>query len=177
MVVRRRLDLPEPGLVFVTTTALGRKRIFSKPEHGAAVLAQFVETLEYFDARCFGWVLMPSHFHAIVALDDMSRLSTFMQAFKSLSSRRIRALADTTTLSELTLNGRFALWQPRFDDFMLRNEEQFRTKLSYIHQNPVKAGLVSAEVDWKWSSAATWRDGSTGLVPVETDLGSAFQRR
>ena len=176
MVIRRRLDLSEPGLVFVTTAVHNWTRLFSVDGYGTAVLAKFAETLTFFHATCHGWVLMPSHFHAIIALDDLTRLSAFMQAFKVLSSRRIHGLADPATLSELMVNGRFSLWRPRFDDFVLRNEEQFRSKLNYIHQNPVKAGLVSREVDWNWSSASDWVGGSTGLIPVETDLGCIFRR-
>ena len=35
----------------------------------------------------------------------------------------------------------------------MRDEDHFRQAFEYIHQNPVKAGLVARPEDWRWSSA------------------------
>jgi hypothetical protein len=44
------------------------------------------------------------------------------------------------------------LWLPRFFDRALRTVGEYNEKLDYIHQNPVRAGLVSRPQDWAWSS-------------------------
>ncbi len=48
------------------------------------------------------------------------------------------------------------LWIKRFDDQVIRNEKMFWTKLKYIHNNPVKAGLVEKVEDYKYSSARNY---------------------
>ncbi len=44
------------------------------------------------------------------------------------------------------------LWQGRFFDRAWRTVKEYHEKVEYIHQNPVKAGLVSRAEDWRWSS-------------------------
>jgi putative transposase len=39
-------------------------------------------------------------------------------------------------------------------------------KLEYMHQNPVKAGLVAMPCDWPWSSARYYESGRPVGVPV-----------
>lgn len=49
-------------------------------------------------------------------------------------------------------NLKYRLWQPGFYDFNVHNEEKILEKLNYMHNNPVKAGLVSSPQDYRWSS-------------------------
>jgi len=42
--------------------------------------------------------------------------------------------------------------------------------IEYIHNNPVRRGLVSRAEDWKWSSAG-WHEGKNSLRPDPIDLG------
>jgi hypothetical protein len=69
--------------------------------------------------------------------------------------------------SPLIQRGRFSLWKPRFDDVIIISEEQMRTKLNYIHNNPVKAGLVSNPEDDRYTSAGDWLDNRPGLLPID----------
>jgi putative transposase len=49
-------------------------------------------------------------------------------------------------------NGRMALWQNRFWEHTIRDENDFERHVDYIHFNPVKHGLVSRVADWPHSS-------------------------
>jgi len=49
-------------------------------------------------------------------------------------------------------NLKYRLWQPGFYDFNIHSEEKLLEKLNYMHNNPVKAGLVLSPCDYKWSS-------------------------
>jgi REP element-mobilizing transposase RayT len=49
-------------------------------------------------------------------------------------------------------NLKYRLWQPGFYDFNVHSEEKLLEKLNYMHNNPVKAGLVSSPCDYEWSS-------------------------
>ncbi len=42
-------------------------------------------------------------------------------------------------------------------------------KTEYIHQNPVRAGLVKLPGDWHWSSYADWQEGRYGPIPVDRE--------
>jgi len=72
---------------------------------------------------------------------------------------------------KLYANGKFRLWKPRFDDLVVVSEDQFRTKLAYIHDNPVRGGLAGKAEDWPYSSAADWLGDSKGLLEIDKTFG------
>lgn len=67
-----------------------------------------------------------------------------------------------------------AIWQRRFWEHTILDEEDFEAHLDYIHFNPVKHGLVQHVVDWKWSSfrryvkeglyESDWEGGEVGRI-------------
>ena len=73
-----------------------------------------------------------------------------------LQATRKRELQDTPedTMSSKShrRNLKYRLWQPGFYDFNIHSEEKLLEKLNYMHNNPVKAGLVLSPCDYEWSS-------------------------
>jgi putative transposase len=51
------------------------------------------------------------------------------------------------------LNVSFAIWQGSLTDHRIRDLQDYEQHRSYIHQNPVKAGLVDAPELFPYSSA------------------------
>ena len=45
-----------------------------------------------------------------------------------------------------------AVWQRRYWEHVIRDDEDLDRHLDYIHYNPVKHGLVGTPIDWPWSS-------------------------
>jgi len=50
------------------------------------------------------------------------------------------------------------VWHREYWDRFIRNERHFQQVVEYIHQNPVKAGLVERPEQWPWSSACTMEE-------------------
>ncbi len=48
--------------------------------------------------------------------------------------------------------GEAAIWQRRFWEHVIRDQNDLDRHIEYIHYNPVKHGLVERVVDWPWSS-------------------------
>ncbi len=87
------------------------------------------------------WVLMPDHFHIIISSPNHYPdvlVKRFKLKYRSLYQSR-------TGYSD-------RLWQHRFWDHIIRNEEDLQRRFDYIHYNPVKHGLSGKTVAWKWSS-------------------------
>lgn len=105
------------------------------------VLTLFEEQLNRY--RLLSFVIMPNHVHAILHIDSSSNLREAMKQIKGVSARRINAVAGRT--------GR--LWQPEYFDRLIRDHEHFERTQSYIHWNPVKAGLCEAPERYTYSSA------------------------
>jgi putative transposase len=167
MPVLRLKGITGPGLAFVTTTVIDWLPIFKSQQLAKAVAQQLGETASMQDVSIAGYVVMPSHVHSLVGLKDFAKLSSFVKAFKSLSARRLRQFDLESYRDQLYRMGQFRLWKRRFDDVIIVSEEQFRTKLRYIHENPMKAGLVKDVLGWEFSSARSWllnEPGETNIV-------------
>ena len=61
--------------------------------------------------------------------------------------------------------GERAIWQRRFWEHLIRDDEDFRRHVEYCYINPVKHGLVSRVRDWPHSSFH--RDVRAGLFPED----------
>ena len=57
------------------------------------------------------------------------------------------------------------IWQPRFWEHTIRNEEDYRRHVDYIYVNPLKHGYVGKVSDWPYSTFH--RDVAEGLYPVD----------
>ena len=152
MVIRKRLNIEGPALVFVTTTTQNWIPYFNNDEIATIVLKQLRETIEYYDVSLVSYVLMPTHLHVLLGFKQVKLLSKFMQSFKILSSKAVKTYL-VENKKEIISNEPFRFWKPRFDDLIIQSDKQFRIKMEYIHNNPVKAGLVPIASDWQYSSA------------------------
>jgi putative transposase len=70
------------------------------------------------------------------------------------------------------------IWQHRFWDHIIRDAEDYRRHLDYIHYNPVKHGLVKSPYEHRLSSLHQWArrgyyDRSWGLADVP-DFDEAY---
>jgi putative transposase len=90
------------------------------------------------------WVLVPDHFHALVTCGEFA-IYDVMYDFKLRYRYKYEARFGS---------GR--IWQHRFWDHIIRDEEDFLHHLDYIHFNPVKHGLAQAPGDYQHSSFREW---------------------
>ncbi|MCK5127383.1 MAG: transposase [candidate division Zixibacteria bacterium] len=135
------------------------------------ITEQITETASFFDTSVVGYVVMPSHVHMLIGMPDMSLLSKCIQSFKSITARRLLGALKESS-STLSCSSRpHKLWKRRFDDVIITSELQFRRKLQYIHDNPVKAGFVKESIDWEYSSARSWILGEPGLITIDRKYG------
>jgi putative transposase len=94
--------------------------------------------------RLFSWVVMPNHVHALLEIFEDFLLCEVLQSWKSYTSKEANRLLEKS--------GRF--WEPEYFDRFIRNSRHFECAVRYIHENPVRAGLVSTPEEWEFSSAA-----------------------
>lgn len=102
---------------------------------------------------------MPSHMHLLILINGQ-RLPDFMRDFKKFVAQQ--------SMKNLGILDR-PIWQEGYDRQVIYSEEAFRTKVEYIHNNPVKQGLVRQAHDWIWSSAAAYAGDLNGPLSVWKD--------
>jgi putative transposase len=96
-----------------------------------------------------------------------------VHGWKRISSYRIRrwyAAEAPRYFNGFGQGDRF--WQPKYYAFQIYELRKLEQKLAYIHENPVRAGLVARAVDWRWSSARWYFEQRSVGVPLHwVDIG------
>jgi putative transposase len=98
-------------------------------------------------------VVLPDHLHCIWTLPKGDAdFSTRWRLIKSNFSRQVRIAGRPDSVRRWEKNDSHKVWQNRFWEHCIRNEDDFERHFDYVHYNPVKHGLVDSPRDWKYSS-------------------------
>jgi putative transposase len=100
-------------------------------------------------------VLLPDHLHAIWTLppqdaDFSTRFSVVKKSFTGQWLRQGGQEADVTDSRKR--NRRRGIWQRRFWEHTIRDQQDLTNHLNYIHYNPVKHGMASCPHAWPYST-------------------------
>jgi len=96
-------------------------------------------------------VILPDHLHCIWTLPNGD--SDFSTRWNLLKGHFSRSIEKGERISQSRLNRRErGLWQRRFWDHLLRDQDDYNKHVDYIHWNPVKHGCVHRVADWPYSS-------------------------
>ena len=97
------------------------------------------------------WVVLPDHMHAIWTLpeEDSDYSGRWRDIKKSFSKSlpKIEYVSSTRTMRDER-----GIWQRRFWEHTIRDENDFQRHMDYIHYNPVKHGLVETVKEWPYST-------------------------
>jgi type I restriction enzyme R subunit/putative DNA methylase len=106
------------------------------------------------------WCVMPNHVHVLFQPKPGWTMSKIVASWKSFTGRRISEYQKarlepgepTAGLAGLQ-PGSSSVWHREYWDRYIRDQAHYVNVVKYIHENPVKAGLVADACDWRWSSA------------------------
>jgi putative transposase len=146
---------------FITTVTRVRGAWFTQEKVCRYLLELFEGYREKFELTCFGYVLMPDHLHAIIIQKaEGAFVPKLMEGFKSVSSRNLKIEGYPE----------HHLWADRYDDVPLPGLDAVKTRIEYIHDNPVRKRIVLKATDYQWSSARDWFDMSGGIITIDKSL-------
>jgi putative transposase len=180
---RNRKDFEIFGsLYYVTSTIVGFIRVFDDRR----ICDIFMENLSFYQQRgdfsLIAYVLMPEHFHLILKTNAEHSVSQCIGNFKRITSRQISSFLNSDCQFQLLSNLRIMaalepasdsrIWKPRFDCFVVIKEATLGQKINYIHNNPVKRGLIENCEDWPYSSARNYARREDTIIPVDVEWKS-----
>jgi putative transposase len=97
------------------------------------------------------WVVLPDHMHAVWTLPAED--ADYSGRWRSIKIAFAKALPTTERLSPVrAVKGERGIWQRRFWEHTIRDEQDYAAHVDYVHINPVKHGLVACVRDWPHSS-------------------------
>ncbi len=95
-------------------------------------------------------VVLPDHLHTLWKLPEGDK--DFSKRWMVIKRKFSSGLPCGTVNASKARKREKGIWQRRFWEHYIRNEEDWRRHVDYIHFNPVKHGYVSEPQDWPYSS-------------------------
>ncbi len=121
-------------------------------------------TRERYPFRIDAFVVLPDHIHAIWTLPSGD--SDFSTRWRLIKIQFSKCIPKIEPLSKVRrARGERGIWQRRFWEHLIRDDEDYRRHVEYCYINPVKHGLVTRVRDWPFSSFH--RDVGAGLFPED----------
>jgi REP element-mobilizing transposase RayT len=152
----------QQGLYFVTATVHQWVDVFTRPIYTDILLDSFHFAQEQRGLQVYAWVVMTNHFHAILSCNEGFELSNVLRDMKKFTASQIvNAIRNNSQESRrswlqwLLKNeaGGVKFWAAGNHPEEIWSQKFFLQKLEYIHNNPVKAGIVARAEDYRYSSA------------------------
>jgi REP element-mobilizing transposase RayT len=121
--------------MLITSITHNRERFFLNPTCAREAIETLYRVQAFHPFFLYAFCIMPDHIHLLVHVPEPETISRIMNVWKS-------GVVSNIGISKL--------WQKRFHVQFVHEPEGARL---YIHQNPVRAGLVDCAENYPWSSA------------------------
>ncbi len=152
---RQAREKSETGIYHIMLRGINKQRIFKDSQDKEKLF----QTLKYYKKvsgfELYGYCFMKNHIHMLIK-ESLEPISLIM---KRISSSYV-----------YWYNTKYQrcghLFQERFKSEVVEDDAYFFTVLRYIHQNPVKAGIVNKVSDFRWSSFDEYINKS---IIIDTD--------
>lgn len=134
-----RRALEKGGCYFFTLVTHERKPIFSHPDAVFLLRQAFKKVKRNYPFDIEAAVILPDHLHCIWKMPSCDH--DFSTRWRLIKSAFAKAYGQP-----------LPVWQNRFWEHLIRDEQDYRQHLDYIHFNPVKHGYVQTAAQWPHSS-------------------------
>ena len=174
-----RNPISEGYMYFLTLTVVDWVDVFTRPTYKQDIVDSLVYCQANKGLELYAWVLITTHLHLLASAADGFNLSDILRDFKKFTSKKLTNRIQTEPesrrkwmLNQFEFAGRydnritnFKFWQDGNEAKEIHTNDFMFQKLHYIHENPVRAGIVEYPEQYLYSSACTYV-GQKGLLDV-----------
>jgi putative transposase len=136
---------------FITVCAHMQQNVFQRDEVAELMVATFQKYRDAGEYELHEYVVMPNHIHLLLSLkhENLGRVVQFIKGGFSHALHQHESAIG-------------AVWQQRYYERRIRDDNEFAAIAEYIRQNPVRKGLVENAAEYPFSSAKV-----SGLKPLQ----------
>jgi putative transposase len=145
-----------PGATyFFTVVTYGRARILTSEVSRQILRTAFLNQKKFRPFTIDAIVLLPDHLHAVWKLppgdsDYSIRWNKIKYSFTD--EYLANGGAEQRVTKAQNAREERGVWQRRFWEYTVRNEDDMKRCIDYVHWNPIKHGLVDRVIEYPWSS-------------------------
>lgn len=149
-----RRHYQQGGSYFFTVVTHHRRLILLNDDIRIALRASIAEVHQTLPFKVDAWVLLPNHLHCIWTLpeNDDNYSLRWLLIKRGVSKRCTQYLDVKKQSASRKSRHESTIWQRRFWEHSIRDENDFAACINYVHINPVKHGYVKRVVDWEYST-------------------------
>ena len=176
---KRKYNL-ENHVHFLTGVINKRMKLFQKYPECCQI---FLENLNFYknrlDFKFLGYVIMPEHYHLLIMPSSKAVISRILMVLKGYSAKKIIEFLrneDIKFLNKLKLpvnkikrkkDSRYRIFKPDDYDFNIFTQDKLIEKLNYMHNNPVKRGLVEKPTKYFYSSSRNYELNDDSFIKID----------
>ena len=167
---------------FVTFATVNWIDVFSRERYKEIVVESLKFCIEKKGLVVHAWVIMTNHIHLIISCTEGFKQADVLRDFKKFTAKTIieeiekneeESRKDWMVWMFKRAGARnpnsktYQFWQQDNHPIELGSLAMMQQKLDYLHENPVKAGIVNEPWHYKYSSGIDYYEDLKGLVPIE----------
>lgn len=137
------------GVYHVIARGNERRDVFRDDDDRHLYLGRLAECRDRYEFGVLAYCLMPNHIHLAIERGPVP-LSKIMLALHCFYSQKFNFRHERVG----------HLFQGRYKAFLVEQDRYLEALIRYIHNNPVKAGLVDRAQAYRWSSDRFYRSGN-----------------
>ncbi|MDO9577437.1 MAG: hypothetical protein Q7J16_06090 [Candidatus Cloacimonadales bacterium] len=167
--------IEEDQIYFITSTIVEWIPVFASEKYFQILVDSIKFCQENKNLKIHAYVFLDNHIHLIASGDD---LANTIKSFKMFTAKEILNLLEKDQkhwlLNQLQcykkkykISSEHQFWQEGYHPQMIDSESMFIQKAEYMHNNPVRRGLVDEPEFWKYSSAGYYINHETGVISID----------
>ncbi len=126
---------------YLTFQIVGWVDIFTRKIYRDIVIESFKYCQQNKDLQLFAYVIMSNHIH-ILARSETGNLSGIVRDFKNYKSKKILAFIQEGAESRSDWMKTYQVWSHENHAEEIYSQKFIGQKINYIHNNPVRSGIV-----------------------------------
>ena len=148
----RRVLVPG-GTYFFTVVTYERIDLLIDQEERDLLLNVWEDVGSRHPFEIVAYCILPNHFHMVMTLpENDSNFSMRIREIKRLFTLQYTGDCPNHINASRIKRKESSVWQRRFWEHVIRDEDDLKNHIEYVHFNPVKHGLVERVYDWESSS-------------------------
>ena len=166
------------GVFFLTFTVVGWIDVFTRECYCEVLIKNLSFSQQHKNMDIFAYVIMPNNIH-IIARRNNGLLSDWIRDYKSYTAKQLLQLVESNqkeSRKEWMMymfryfakaskqNKEFMFWQKTSHPTEIFTVNTMQQKIDYIHNNPLRAGIVTNTAYYKYSSLNL--DNGINILPA-----------
>ena len=168
------------SIYFLTFTVTDWVDVFTRFNYKKIIIESLDFCKKNKGLRLYAWCLMTNHLHLVCSIDEPFKMSDFLRDYKKHTAKEL--LSEIQLLPEsrkewilyrFEYAGKFdkritnyRFWQDTSHPIEMDSTALIEERINYIHENPVRTGIVANAEDYLFSSARNYA-GLSSLLEID----------